>query len=121
MKALFDTSNKAIIFGIDVPDENTIAPGYQILDIPKEIFIDTTKYYYYIDGKFEVYDPPTPEEFEQLSKDRAILEYKQYRKQEYPDIGDQLDALFHAGLFPEEMASRIQSIKDKYPKSRGVE
>ena len=42
--------------------------------------------------------------------------YKDKRVVEYPSIGDQLDALFHAGVFPEEMASQIQAIKDKYPK-----
>lgn len=42
--------------------------------------------------------------------------YKDLRKNEYPSIGDQLDALFHAGVFPEEMASKIQEIKNKYPK-----
>lgn len=39
------------------------------------------------------------------------------RVKEYPPIGDQLDALFHAGVFPEEMATKIQAVKDKYPKS----
>jgi len=41
-----------------------------------------------------------------------------YKKRvlEYPSIGDQLDALFHAGVFPEEMAEKIQAVKDKYPK-----
>ena len=43
-------------------------------------------------------------------------EYKQKRVLEYPSIGDQLDALFHAGVFPEDMAEQIQAIKDKYPK-----
>ena len=38
------------------------------------------------------------------------------RVAEYPPIGDQLDALFHAGVFPPEMAAQIQAIKDKYPK-----
>lgn len=42
--------------------------------------------------------------------------YKQKRVLEYPSIGDQLDALFHAGVFPEDMAEQIQAIKDKYPK-----
>lgn len=42
--------------------------------------------------------------------------YKQQRASEYPSIGDQLDALFHAGVFPAEMAATIQAIKDKYPK-----
>ena len=34
----------------------------------------------------------------------------------YPDIGDQLDDLFHKGAFSDEMAAKIQSIKDKFPK-----
>lgn len=56
--------------------------------------------------------------------DAAVIEayiashaYKQQRVAEYPSIGDQLDALFHAGVFPEAMAAQIQAIKDKYPKS----
>ena len=44
-------------------------------------------------------------------------QYKQQRVAEYPSIGDQLAALFHAGVFPEVMAAQIQAIKDKDPKS----
>lgn len=42
--------------------------------------------------------------------------YGEKRASEYPPIGDQLDALFHAGVFPADMAAQIQAIKDKYPK-----
>ena len=42
--------------------------------------------------------------------------YKAFRSAEYPAIGDQLDALFHAGVFPADMAAKIQAVKDKYPK-----
>jgi hypothetical protein len=42
--------------------------------------------------------------------------YKYSRTTEYPSIGDQLDALFHAGVFPAGMAAVIQAVKDKYPK-----
>lgn len=42
--------------------------------------------------------------------------YREQRAAEYPPIGDQLDALFHAGVFPPEMAAQIQAVKDKYPK-----
>lgn len=44
------------------------------------------------------------------------LDYKEMRIISYPSIGDQLDALFKAGLFPEEMSAQIQTVKDKYPK-----
>lgn len=43
-------------------------------------------------------------------------QYQRQRAPEYPPITEQLDALFKAGVFPEEMAARIQSVKDKYPK-----
>lgn len=46
----------------------------------------------------------------------AANAYKQQRVQEYPPIGDQLDALFKAGVFPADMAAAIQAVKDKYPK-----
>ncbi len=44
------------------------------------------------------------------------LSYVLKRQSNYPLIGDQLDALFHAGLFPEEMAKKIQAVKDQFPK-----
>ena len=43
--------------------------------------------------------------------------YKDKRAAAYPSIGDQLDALFHAGVFPAEMAAKLQAVKDKYPKT----
>jgi len=42
--------------------------------------------------------------------------YARSRKIEYPDIGDQLDDLFHKGVFSTEMAATLQAVKDKYPK-----
>ena len=49
----------------------------------------------------------------------ALVASKAYidnRVAEYPSIGDQLDALFHAGVFPAEMAATIQAVKDAHPK-----
>ena len=63
---------------------------------------------------------PTDEEIlnkiEELKAEKERTEYQRQRAPEYPSIGDQLDALFHAGVFPPEMAAQIQAIKDKYPK-----
>ncbi len=53
-----------------------------------------------------VYVPPDPEE----------PEYRLLRAAAYPSVGDQLDALFHAGVFPAEMAAQLQAVKDQYPK-----
>ena len=57
-------------------------------------------------------------EIDQAAVDAWIdpVTYKYQRASEYPSIGDQLDALFHAGVFPAEMAAMIQAVKDKYPK-----
>ena len=57
------------------------------------------------------------QEVARLRAEAEANQYKQQRVAEYPSIGDQLDALFHAGVFPEAMAAQIQAIKDKYPKS----
>ena len=38
------------------------------------------------------------------------------RQQSYPSVGEQLDALYHAGVFPEDMAAKLKAVKDKYPK-----
>jgi len=42
--------------------------------------------------------------------------YQRSRQPEYPAIGDQLDDLFKAGAFSDDMTAKIQSVKDKYPK-----
>ena len=46
----------------------------------------------------------------------AKTQYQRQRAAEYPPIGDQLDALFKAGVFPADMAATLQAVKDKYPK-----
>ena len=56
------------------------------------------------------------DEIKRLQDDYDAKEYQRNRVSEYPSIGDQLDALFHAGVFPPEMAVKIQAVKDKYPK-----
>ena len=70
---------------------------------------------------FDERTQPTKEQIEtelaRLITEYENAEYARSRSMEYPAIGDQLDALFHAGVFPEEMAAKIQAVKDKYPKS----
>jgi hypothetical protein len=53
----------------------------------------------------------TPEPADDVTPD-----YRAQRAAEYPSIGDQLDALFHAGMLPRELTIQIQAIKAKYPK-----
>lgn len=63
----------------------------------------------------------TMEQIQVINESKAqaefdALAYGSKRVREYPPIGEQLDALYHAGVFPEEMAQQIQAVKDKYPK-----
>lgn len=92
--------------------------------------------YYYNDATKQLYgvvegDPITPElsycrqltyqEVDEIQAKRqaeyeASLPYTTKRIREYPSIGDQLDALYHAGVFPADMAAKIAEVKAKYPK-----
>lgn len=46
-----------------------------------------------------------------------IIPYAEARVKQYPTIGDQLDSLYHAGIFPADMAAKIKAVKDKCPKN----
>jgi len=63
---------------------------------------------------------PTQEELEtawaSYTAEYDSQAYARNRKTEYPEIGDQLDSLFHAGVFPADMTAILQAVKDKYPK-----
>ena len=52
----------------------------------------------------------------ELKADYDAKEYQRKRQPEYPTIGDQLDALYHAGVFQTDMAAQIKAVKDKYAK-----
>ncbi len=38
------------------------------------------------------------------------------RRRYYPPIGDQLDDLYHAGMFSDDMTSKLKAVKEKFPK-----
>ena len=63
---------------------------------------------------------PTQEEIDakvkELIAEWEAEEWKRKRVLSYPEIGDQLDALYHAGLFPKEMAAKLKAVKEKNPK-----
>jgi hypothetical protein len=54
----------------------------------------------------------------EIRAEDAATEYRRQRAAAYPAIADQLDALFHAGVFPPEMAAQIQAVKDRYPRPK---
>ena len=55
-------------------------------------------------------------EVKKLQAEYDAKAYQRSRKPEYPAIGDQLDDLFKAGAFSDDMTAKIQAVKDKYPK-----
>lgn len=57
------------------------------------------------------------EEATRLQAEWTATEYQRLRAPAYPPIGEQLDALFHTGVFPAEMAAKIQAVKDQFPKA----
>lgn len=56
-------------------------------------------------------------ELQRLQQCQQMQDYQRRRAEEYPSVSEQLDALFHAGVFPATMAARIQAVKDKYPRN----
>jgi len=93
-----------------------------ILDITK----DSEVCFSVIDGKIVDWElikgeDEKPTEVEIANKVSILKEYydsKQYsrdRKLEYPEIGDQLDKIYHEGIDAWK-ADMIKPIKDKYPK-----
>ena len=51
-----------------------------------------------------------------IKVEKEKVRYKFERASNYPAIGDQLDALYHAGVFPKEMEDQIKAVKNDYPK-----
>ena len=52
----------------------------------------------------------------ELQADYDAKAYQRSRKLEYPDMGDQLDDLYKAGAFSDDMTAKIKAVKDKFPK-----
>lgn len=47
---------------------------------------------------------------------RVKQDYRELRKNEYPSLGDQMDAMWKGGAALEEMAALVASVKAKYKK-----
>jgi hypothetical protein len=51
-----------------------------------------------------------------ISRTRSAHGYAEMRRRAYPDIGDQLDDLYHKGAFSDEMTAKLKAVKDTNPK-----
>lgn len=87
----------------------------------------TEKIYKFINGvQYEL----TEQEMVEYSNNQLLMQaeiakwealaYARKRQQEYPSIGDQLDALWKGGADAAAMLVKIQAVKDKHPKPEGV-
>ena len=51
-----------------------------------------------------------------LNNEAAATAYKGTRRQQYPEIGYQLDDLYKQGAFSADMAAKLKKVKDDNPK-----
>ena len=52
----------------------------------------------------------------ELNTAAAAIAYRGKRKEQYPEIGDQLDDLYKQGAFSADMAAKLKKVKDDNPK-----
>ena len=70
----------------------------------------------YLDKQTPPTDSAIDAELKKLQDEYDAQAYARIRKPLYPDIGDQLDDLYHKGAFSTEMAAKIKKVKDDNPK-----
>ena len=75
------------------------------------------------DGTIVYHDGQTPPsesaidtKLASMISDWEAQAYARTRQPLYPDIGDQLDDLYHAGAFSASMAAKLKKVKDDNPK-----
>lgn len=49
-------------------------------------------------------------------KHKLNQDYRELRRQHYPPIEDQMDAILKGGKELEDMRKRVQEVKDRFPK-----
>ena len=118
----FDPSSKALIYA---GSDNSINVGFGtdgvvVWTTLDEEFDPTYNYTYdtstLVASKGDLIVPDAAEEKRKEDEWKAT-QYRDERKSQYPDIGDQLDDLYKKGAFSDEMAAKIKAVKDNNPKS----
>ena len=117
----FDPSSKALIYaGLD----NSINVGFGtdgvvVWTTLDEEFDPTYNYTYdastLVASKGDLIVPDADEE-KRKEDEWNQIKYRDERRSQYPDIGDQLDDLYKKGAFSDEMAAKIKAVKDNNPK-----
>ena len=117
----FDPSSKTLIYA---GRANTVNVGFGtdgvvVWTTLDEEFDPTYNYTYdastLVASKGDLIVPDAAEEKRKEDEWKAI-KYRDERRSQYPDIGDQLDDLYKKGAFSDEMAAKIKAVKDNNPK-----
>ena len=115
----FDPSSKALIYaGLD----NSINVGFGTDGVVVWTTLDEEfdpMYNYTYDASTLVAskgDPLDAAEEKRKEDEWKAIQYRDARRSQYPDIGDQLDDLYKKGAFSDEMAAKIKAVKDNNPK-----
>ena len=69
-------------------------------------------------GKDVPSDAEIDAELKRLQTEHDAQAYARARMSLFPDIGDQLDDLYHKGAFSTEMEAKIKKVKDDNPKPK---
>jgi len=115
MIIVFDLDGNYIMSCQPVPASHS-GDDYIQAPIEKDVSYDSQYAYSLVDGVAVRGGiiPIDVDEEKRIEDEYRAIEYQHKRR--YPPIGDQLDALFHSGAFPKEMADKIQAAKDANPK-----
>ena len=115
----FDPSSKALVYA---GKDNSINVGFGtdgvvVWTTLDEEFDPTYNYTYDASTLVASKGSPLDAAEEKRKEDEwKAVQYRDARRSQYPDIGDQLDDLYKKGAFSDEMTAKIKAVKDNYPK-----
>ena len=115
----FDPSSKALIYA---GKDNSINVGFGTDGVVVWTTLDEEfdpMYNYTYDASTLVASKGSPldaAEEKRKEDEWKAIQYRDARRSQYPDIGDQLDDLYKKGAFSDEMAAKIKAVKDNFPK-----
>ena len=115
----FDPSSKALIYA---GKNNSVNVGFGTDGVVVWTTLDEEfdpMYNYTYDASTLVAskgDPLDTVEEKRKEDEWKAIQYRDARRSQYPDIGDQLDDLYKKGAFSDEMAAKIKAVKDNNPK-----
>ena len=114
----FDPSSKALIYA---GKDNSINVGFGTDGVVVWTTLDEEfdpMYNYTYDASTLVAskgDPLDAAEEKREEDEWKAVQYRDTRRSQYPDIGDQLDDLYKKGSFSDEMTAKIKAVKDNNP------